>query len=248
MCLWNENTVTTKQEHEKEYCMEKVLPTLLEFKTEAKDLKKQDASIKNFFQALDKKAKHYGHEDWQSIRPIISLSEPERMAIPVIGWNNPLRNIASDGEDVPAIAPKDINSRTLEMYNSIDWSDIKHTKVVSQGFSQENGAIALLSIRGKDYKLFDCDYYLLLAVVLTDGFDVDHECVSRLKMSIGEDINHFSGSLMDILFGYSSYNLEALEVFNEFYDDYNRDAHREPFDITVYVYKLIVVLGEVNKG
>lgn len=223
-----------------------ILPTLEQFKSEAKVLNRQDSSIKNHSHALDKRAEHYGFRDWQAIQPHLCSEVHKRMPITVIKWQNPFKGEPSGVEGVEITRTIDIFVRTREIYDSIDWKKIKNTKIVSEDFDKESRTIALLNIRGEEYRLMNYDYYLLLAVALSDGFDVEHGFVYDLRTAMREDINHFVGPLLDTLFSYPFYNLEALKVFNKFYNDYMGDINIELFDIEVYVYRLKTILKKLN--
>lgn len=227
--------------------MERVLPTLQQFKAEAKTLKKKTASIKNHSQALNHLAQHYGYRNFQTIRPYLPTEDTNKSIVDAgaLRWENPFKSALSNSSTI-TIKSKGIKERTLEVYKSMDWNKLKNTKVVLEAPGNQSGAIATLDIRGKEIELLFYDYYLLIAIELSDAFDVDFDFVYDLRTAIREDINHFVGPLLDTLYSYPSYNLKALRLFNEFYDGYHNDESSDFFEIEPYIDRLEDILRKVN--
>lgn len=227
--------------------MKKILPTLQQFKAEAKALKKQDPSIKNHSQALDHHAQHYGYKNFQTVRSLLSFESKENSIayVNATRWENPFKGLQA-GQGIVTIKSKSIEERTLDIYKDIDWGKIKNTKVLSETLDNIPGAIATLEIRGKEHRLLHYDYYLLLAIELSDAFDVDFDFVYDLRTAIREDINHFVGPLLDTLYSYEVYSLDALKIFNEFYDEYHKPEGGEFFEIEIYIQRLENILDELN--
>ena len=141
---------------------------------------------------------------------------------------------------------------TKEQFEAINFDELKHTKIIKTDI-EDDKILAILEIRGEEYTLLFYDYYMLIAIDLTDNFDdnlVDYEYVCKLRNAIREDVNHFMGAMYDTLASYKNYSLLALDRMIEIYEDYTENGcscDPEIFDINKKMKPLILLLENVNK-
>ena len=226
--------------------MKKQLPTLQEYKAQAKTLKENNSDIASHTQALDALAKEYGYRDFMTIR---ERMDKARTGIIVHEDIDPKEIVeVTEGVQYLRYSTKTIQERTKDMLEGIDWDEIKHSSIRSVPDTEEwDRVLAETTVRGYKSTLMDYDYYLLLAIQLSDPFKVDADFVYELRTAIREEINHFIATLLNHLFRYEFYNLAALEVFIEFYDEYTASIGTdEEFAIEEYLWKLDRELGSVN--
>ena len=59
-----------------------ILPSLEEFKKEAKTLRENNLELKSHGEALNKLAMNYGHRSWKAIRPLLKEGVPHKRVLP----------------------------------------------------------------------------------------------------------------------------------------------------------------------
>jgi len=113
-----------------------------------------------------------------------------------------------------------MNNQTLKIFQNINWDVFKNVKVLDLNFNDR--VIAVLEIRHNKYELFNYDWYMLSAVMLTDGFEeIDSSYVFSLRTSIREDYQKFNSEFLDILHSYKYYSLNSLNKYIEIFDEYS---------------------------
>lgn len=113
-----------------------------------------------------------------------------------------------------------MDSHTKRIFQETDWNSLDNTKIL-EGSSSDK-VLVILEVRGSRYELLNYDWYMIMAIIMTDGFsDVDSDYVISLRISIREDYQKFNSEFLDILHSYSYYSLDSIDTYIEIFDDYS---------------------------
>jgi len=113
-----------------------------------------------------------------------------------------------------------MNGQTKKLFEKTDWNSL--TKVRILEMSSDDNILTILEIRGEPYKLLFYDWYMLIALEMTDSFDgIDSDYVITLRISIREDYQKFNSHFIDILYQYKYYSLASLDMYIEIFNGYS---------------------------
>jgi len=123
-----------------------------------------------------------------------------------------------------------LNEHTKRLFDETDWDSFENAKVLEK--CSDDKVLAVLEIRGETYQLLDYDWYMLVALEMTDGFDyIDFSYVVSLRISIRKDTIKLNSRFIDMLHKYEYYSLASLDKYMQISDEYSdRLANNPQYD------------------
>ena len=120
-----------------------------------------------------------------------------------------------------------MNGHTKKLFEETNWDSFENARILEK--SSDDRVLAVLEIRGETYQLLDYDWYMIVAIQMTDGFhDIDASYVISLRISIRMDTIKFDSQFIDILHEYEYYSLFSLNKYIEISDEYHEIMAKKP--------------------